>query len=189
MACPVPWRAAGTDTGDKRYLELDDCPRFSVRGFPHGKGRTRRLQRWMIEAIRSAFGYHASMKCPYCEGPTRLRWTLGNLARVVSIIALVVASLGIGLLGGPGEATADATKSVHFKRRCRQCGAIFSATKPLPDGAVCGQCGYNLTGNTSGTCPECSWVIKSPALCSTVKNATHLRLRVPEILTSLFRRF
>ncbi len=25
--------------------------------------------------------------------------------------------------------------------------------------ALCGQCSYNLTGNTSGICPECGWVI------------------------------
>ena len=29
---------------------------------------------------------------------------------------------------------------------------------------LCSQCGYNLTGNTSGTCPECSQPIEPPAL-------------------------
>ena len=31
-----------------------------------------------------------------------------------------------------------------------------------PRGGHCGTCGYNLTGNTSGVCPECGTVIKPP---------------------------
>lgn len=29
----------------------------------------------------------------------------------------------------------------------------------IQDPRHCGQCGYDLTGNTSGTCPECGWSI------------------------------
>lgn len=29
----------------------------------------------------------------------------------------------------------------------------------VTDSSVCGQCGYNLTGNVSGICPECGWAI------------------------------
>jgi hypothetical protein len=27
------------------------------------------------------------------------------------------------------------------------------------DPAHCGRCGYDLTGNTSGVCPECGWTL------------------------------
>jgi hypothetical protein len=30
------------------------------------------------------------------------------------------------------------------------------------DPVHCGQCGYNLTGNVSGICPECGWKIPPP---------------------------
>ena len=29
----------------------------------------------------------------------------------------------------------------------------------VQDSRHCGQCGYDLTGNVSGVCPECGWVI------------------------------
>jgi hypothetical protein len=32
---------------------------------------------------------------------------------------------------------------------------ILAYRKPKADHPVCTRCGYNLTGNTSGVCPEC----------------------------------
>jgi len=46
-----------------------------------------------------------------------------------------------------------------MRRRCRACGGKFFAGTPLPREPVCGRCGYNLTGNSSGVCPECGWAI------------------------------
>jgi DNA-directed RNA polymerase subunit RPC12/RpoP len=45
-----------------------------------------------------------------------------------------------------------------LKRRCLDCGAeFFGSVVPPRDYSKCFQCDYNLTGNTSGRCPECGW--------------------------------
>ena len=46
---------------------------------------------------------------------------------------------------------------IALKRRCSHCQGKFFAKSPLRGDPKCGSCGYNLTGNTSGTCPECGW--------------------------------
>jgi hypothetical protein len=61
-----------------------------------------------------------------------------------------------------GALLGDAPDSMWSRRRfrCKFCGGDFDAT---PDArnwkrapvVHCHACGYNLTGNTSGTCPEC----------------------------------
>jgi len=38
-------------------------------------------------------------------------------------------------------------------------GFVFSSRQ---DGIPCPSCGYNLRGNTSGTCPECGAPIPTP---------------------------
>ncbi len=39
--------------------------------------------------------------------------------------------------------------------------AFFLMGKPPPRQGECQQCGYNLTGNTSGTCPECGTKVET----------------------------
>jgi hypothetical protein len=41
-------------------------------------------------------------------------------------------------------------------------GAFFSRPEFLHDRDHCRKCGYCLTGNTSGTCPECGGRIREP---------------------------
>lgn len=43
--------------------------------------------------------------------------------------------------------------TVRFK--CRLCRRVFTPVQSLDESIVCGRCGYNLTGNLSGQCPEC----------------------------------
>lgn len=43
--------------------------------------------------------------------------------------------------------------------RCALCGRVFSAKEARTQATRCGGCGYNLTGNLSGTCPECGLAI------------------------------
>ena len=41
-------------------------------------------------------------------------------------------------------------------RKCRGCGELFARGKARgKDTRSCRRCDYNLTGNISGTCPEC----------------------------------
>lgn len=67
-------------------------------------------------------------------------WT--DLLRLVAMAAMftVPAALPIGLVVG----------------FCRSCGAKDHARRVA---GACGNCGYNLTGNVSGVCPECGAAI------------------------------
>lgn len=74
-----------------------------------------------------------------------MRKDLGNFWRVFWNVVLIL------LLALP---------VVPLKRRCRDCGALFSGSWwKRPRKGFCGICGYDLTGNVSGTCPECGWKI------------------------------
>jgi predicted amidophosphoribosyltransferase len=44
----------------------------------------------------------------------------------------------------------------------------FRLRRPPP--GLCTDCGYNLTANTSGVCPECGSAISSPAVVSKDKS-------------------
>jgi len=40
---------------------------------------------------------------------------------------------------------------------------MFVVTVVVQDGTLCGACGYDLTGNVSGVCPECGTEIEAAA--------------------------
>ncbi len=46
----------------------------------------------------------------------------------------------------------------QLPRKCARCGCRYtSSMRTRPDYDKCPHCEYNLTGNTSGRCPECGW--------------------------------
>src|SRR5438094_828940 len=96
------------------------------------------------------------MTCPYCGGRTRLQLTVGNLARFSSVVVLHVIALAVALWIGGAEGIAESDR-IAFTRRCRQCGAVNIPSRKKTE---CAKCGYDLTGNTSGSCPECGWLIR-----------------------------
>jgi hypothetical protein len=53
---------------------------------------------------------------------------------------------------------------------------IYKNRKPIPvDYPACERCGYNLTGNVSGICPECGRAIGSVDAGATARASTCLR--------------
>jgi ribosomal protein S27AE len=102
--------------------------------------------------------HEEEIRCPYCNAATRLRvlWTLGNLIRVVAIGVIILAAFAVALVIETLE-PADATRRIRLQRKCSRCGGRFMAGAPLVREPLCGSCGYNLTGNVSGICPECGW--------------------------------
>jgi hypothetical protein len=49
----------------------------------------------------------------------------------------------------------------YAARVARLCWRMYAPTAPFPPGH-CRRCGYNLTGNVSGACPECGAVARRP---------------------------
>lgn len=99
----------------------------------------------------------ARLACPFCGGVSGIRTVncLSNLLRAGANAALLLtfvmdASIAIGIVP---------RARLPLRRRCDTCGATFNAHTPEPTEPVCGRCGYNLTGNVSGVCPECGWRI------------------------------
>ena len=97
-----------------------------------------------------------SPQCPKCRTQTRIRtiWSLGNGLRLLaSLVGLVLDWLLVGL-----------TEAIPLKRKCLRCGTVFTPVEkyPRPKG-LCKTCGYNLTGNVSGVCPECGKRVRSEA--------------------------
>ena len=94
--------------------------------------------------------------CPYCGSEdTQAMISLVNAGYLVGMILALVALFVLAwLLGDAGDGSPFA-----FKRICRKCRGKFWP-KPKHETAInCGQCGYDLTGNASGICPECGWTI------------------------------
>jgi hypothetical protein len=81
----------------------------------------------------------------------------GNILRIGAVVAITLLDIGIMLFIDYGGGLADAANSIRMKRRCRDCGGTFIRDKKPSDQPICGQCGYDLTGNVSGVCPECGW--------------------------------
>lgn len=59
----------------------------------------------------------------------------------------------IGLIGGLGTVGIQlyVMRQPHGEKEFRE--------NYMADPTRCGRCGYNLTGNTSGVCPECGWTL------------------------------
>lgn len=66
------------------------------------------------------------------------------------VVSLVAAVLVVG------EDIVEGNYILAVARKCRDCGEIFVRGKAKgKDTRNCRRCDYNLTGNVSGTCPEC----------------------------------
>jgi len=98
-------------------------------------------------------------------GPRKMR----RITRIALWIFLpiLVGCLAVHLLLTP---KLDVAKLSSFASLTLVCGMFayqaYRRPKPkellqnwLADSMHCGQCGYNLTGNVSGVCPECGWKI------------------------------
>lgn len=91
------------------------------------------------------------MVCRFCDTSDRIRivWDARNIVVPIvnALYALIQLSLVVYISPGLG-----------LRRRCLRCGRTFIGPAPnTPDFDKCATCGYNLRGNTSGTCPECGW--------------------------------
>lgn len=51
-------------------------------------------------------------------------------------------------------------------RKCRECGEIFVRRKAKGRDGRCRRCDYDLTGNISGTCPECGTPVDPSTVAS-----------------------
>ena len=116
------------------------------------------------------------VRCPHCDATagSRILLTLGNSARAALVLGIVVIAFVLEAVFLGGE-LAELTRLVKFKRRCSHCGGKFLAKSPLPADPACGSCGYNLTGNVSGICPECGW-----RLTRKVKRRIRLKTRLEQ---------
>jgi hypothetical protein len=112
----------------------------------------------MTEANKLSDGFLPIWRtCPYCgSNDSRILLTLSNLVRVAGNMFAHVLRPGIDILDFPVRV---AGLPFTLRRRCRQCQASFRVESLKPELLSCGQCGYNLTGNISGICPECGWII------------------------------
>ena len=98
------------------------------------------------------------LECPFCGATTGIRIRAGplNLVRVMinGLLLAIDVALAI-LLEDPVLLVTGEGWPVALKRRCSHCGAKFLTKTRVLKEPECGNCGYNLTGNVSGVCPEC----------------------------------
>jgi hypothetical protein len=114
----------------------------------------------MAKTNRLADGFPPTWKtCPYCVSDhTRAMFSLINAGYLFGMTLLYLFLLVVGvffdwaLCDGQGPA-------FNFKCCCRLCRRKFWPHPLLDELITCGQCGYNLTGNLSGICPECGWIL------------------------------
>lgn len=102
---------------------------------------------------------HRRLECPYCDATAGLRILPGprNLLRVVAngLLFGVYALVAVFVFQGP--LFYDNAPRLRLKRQCSACGSKFFGKSTSPELPMCGNCGYDLTGNVSGVCPECGW--------------------------------
>ncbi|MCZ6652615.1 MAG: hypothetical protein O7D91_06260 [Planctomycetota bacterium] len=111
------------------------------------------------------------MACPHCgavDDSHRIRG-LSNSLRAAFNVVFCVLLLDIALLflvfrGLP----------MRLRRRCNACQGRFYAHEEAVKEPRCGDCNYELTGNVSGTCPECGW-----KLTKRVKRLVRLSDKLP----------
>ena len=95
------------------------------------------------------------VSCPQCQSPKVSRWTGRNV--LLTILEMVFYAL---LVVSRASTIAElcGVEGLQLKRTCRCCGHKFRVSiVPARRYDQCLKCDYNLTGNTSGVCPECGW--------------------------------
>jgi hypothetical protein len=109
------------------------------------------------------------LRCPHCQSdnsaPTLspvngIRLAINGFGRALQLLEAAfgyVAWIYEWPFGGDREELHVPSPLVGLRRRCKACGARFLGGSAARADPMCGQCGYNLTGNTSGVCPECGW--------------------------------
>jgi hypothetical protein len=113
----------------------------------------------MTETNKLSDGFLATWRiCPYCgSGNTRAIFGLVNAGYLFQEVIVSLAVLALAVFTGytPHEGE---SRPFTLKRVCRQCrGRFWPKREQKTPINFCGQCGYNLTGNVSGVCPECGW--------------------------------
>jgi len=114
----------------------------------------------MTETNKLSDGFLATWRtCPYCGSEnTRAMVSLVNAGYLLGESAVLLFLLALAVVT---EYTPNEVESKPFtlKRVCRQCRGKFWPKREQETPINCGQCGYNLTGNVSGICPECGWAL------------------------------
>ncbi len=97
--------------------------------------------------------------CPHCGEPQSIRaqFTVGNLCRAIAEFAAMIALNVVVAIIVQGSVTVPVTSRTF---RCKFCHRTFRASpdernRKRRSPGHCNRCGYDLTGNVSGTCPEC----------------------------------
>ena len=110
------------------------------------------------------------MNCPHCLSPDH-HHVICNIRNLVVVLLSVAAGLLLFVLLLPVD-----WGGWPLRRKCLSCGHKFlEPREDPPNFDECRQCGYNLTGNTSGRCPECGW--KLPRRYRAYRRKTDRRLR------------
>jgi len=100
--------------------------------------------------------------CPHCGSfeTVIVNNRRNKLLIVVDWLLYLPAAL-IALAIGLGDFRPPDIDILPIKRKCRGCGEIFVRGKARGrDRRRCRRCDYDLTGNTSGICPECGTEVK-----------------------------
>ena len=93
-----------------------------------------------------------------------LLWVIGEPVSALALLAVVAGSAALaGVVAGVVVAVVGGIIWWRLHpRRCRACGRWVSARQLRRwQRGECVHCGYDLTGNASGTCPECGSKIET----------------------------
>ncbi len=105
----------------------------------------------IAHARRQSMYNRPMIECPRCHSfeEHRVIWGRRNIRPILGNLVLVVVTLVLVVPVREGWA---------LERRCLKCGYRFLGPRAIvPDFDECAKCGYSLTGNVSGRCPECGW--------------------------------
>lgn len=115
---------------------------------PHCLGNQLRPARCLSNAARIAANALSYAGCWLAQALLTIAWWLN-----------VIRTLGLAALSEQPAVTH--VPQFGLWRKCRLCGATALDGVEAAGRPACGNCGYNLSGNRSGTCPECGWQIPS----------------------------
>jgi phage FluMu protein Com len=92
-----------------------------------------------------------NVRCPQCRSVDQhhVLLTPRNFAVIAINVLLLASSVLTGILVREG---------FSLRRKCLKCGTVsIGPWREPPNFDACAGCGYNLTCNVSGRCPECGW--------------------------------